>query len=53
MKVFVVSPYYGNNEWGEPESVFTDEGEAENYRSMGDMEVTELELDGHVAAPGT
>lgn len=41
----MVSPYYGPYDgWGEPEAVFTDANEAEKYRSMGDMEVTELEL---------
>jgi dsDNA-binding SOS-regulon protein len=46
VNIFVVSPYYGDDRWGEPEAVFTSEAEAEKYRSMGDMEVTELKLEG-------
>lgn len=43
--VYVVSPYYGDDRWGEPEAVFTDRDEADRYRSMGDMEVTSLATD--------
>lgn len=50
MKVWVVSPYHGEADgtelWGEPEAAFADEDEALKYASMGDMEVTELNLEG-------
>jgi hypothetical protein len=52
MRVYIVTPYYGSrgnngvtDDYGPPEAAFTDEREAWDYASMGDMTVTTLELE--------
>jgi hypothetical protein len=58
-RLYVVSPYYGGDSYGEPEAVYDDRGSAEVHESMGDLTITEFtvnvpvwDVEGDIMAQG-